>query len=85
MTEETYSLSQSIRNHEGFLINTKSLLEEISRNKDIYTPDDEFVIWFKQHLREFKNDVESTLKELILEKTYENQGLNPPYCYKTFK
>ena len=82
MTLETYSLSELIRNHEGILKETKNLLEEINRNKNIYNPTDEFVIWFKQHLREFKNEVESTLKQLIEEKTYENQGLNPPYCYK---
>ena len=79
-----YDLSKSIRNYEGYLKDTKALLEEVSRDKITFPPTSEHTIWFRQHLREFKNEVESTLKELILEKTYENQGMNPPYCYKKF-
>ena len=77
-----YSLTKLISNTEERTMCYKQLLEEVGRDKEHFPPTDEFVIWFKSHLREEKSRNQSLLKELIEEKTYENEGLNPPYCYK---
>lgn len=73
--------SSLIRNSEQRLLNYKKLLEEVNKNKDIYNPNDDFIIWYKDFLRENKNREQIWLRNLIEEKTYINQGLNPPFCY----
>ncbi|MBD3195134.1 MAG: hypothetical protein GF317_08775 [Candidatus Lokiarchaeota archaeon] len=70
-------LKELIKNSEQRVKEYKELLSNVFRNKDIDYPD-----WYKQLLRENKNREEVWLKELVKEKTYENQGLNPPFCYK---
>ncbi len=79
-----WDLKIAIKNSEQRLINFKKLLEEVHRDKDIFPSDDKFVKWFKTFLRENKNEEQENLKRLIKEKTYENQGLNPPYCYPEY-
>jgi hypothetical protein len=70
-------LKEMIRNSEQRVKEYKEMLSEVFRNKDIDYPD-----WYKQLLRDNKNHEESWLKELVKEKTYENQGLNAPFFYK---
>lgn len=43
----------------------------------------ENVNWYKQFLREEKNENEKELKHLQEELYNFRQGLNPPFCYKT--
>ena len=70
-----------IRSAETRSIDYKKMLEDIGRNRDIYPPNDETVQWFKSYIRENKNETDKWLKHLIEMKTYENQQLNPPFCY----
>jgi len=70
-----------IQNSEQRFISYKKLLEEVSRDKFNYPPNNEFVIWYKSHLRECKNSEELSLKKMVKDKTYENEGLNPPSFY----
>jgi len=77
-----YSLSGIIRSYEDMVASYKELLKESSMDKVNYPPDNELVIWYKANLREEKARCQSILKDLVKEKEYENQGLNPPFCYK---
>lgn len=76
------TLSELIKNSEERFISYKKLIEDVHKDKINFPPNDEFVIWYKNFLRENKNEEEIWLKKLISEKTNENQGINPPYCYK---
>ena len=38
--------------------------------------------WFRDSLRESKNSEEAWLSKLREERTFEKQGLNPPFCYE---
>jgi len=71
-----------IKNSEERFISYKKLLEELNKNKNIFIVDDKFVIWYKNFVRDCKNDEQIWLKKLIKEKTHENEGLNPISCYK---
>lgn len=75
-------LKELIKNTEERVASYKKMLEDVSRDKINFPPTDEFVEWYKSFLREFKNLEQSLLKDLVEEKTNENQGLNPPFCYK---
>ncbi len=65
-----------IKNCEYRMSSYKSMLEDIYKNKTVDYPE-----WYKEILREGKNHEKILLKELIAEKTNENEGLNPPYFY----
>ena len=56
----------------------KTELEAVSRDGS----EDELKGWYKSHLREMLNIEKAWLKRIIEEKTYENQGLNPPFLNK---
>jgi len=77
-----YFLSKIIRSFEDMVSSYKELLKESSMDKEHYPPENELVIWYKSSLREGKAECQSILKDLVKEKEYENQGLNPPFCYK---
>jgi len=66
-------MKELIKNSELRLVSYKKLLAEFART----APD-----WYKELLRENKNNEQVYLKKLVEEKTYENEGLNPPFCYK---
>jgi hypothetical protein len=70
-----------IKNCEERFIWYKKELENLHKDKEHYNPESEWTKWFKEHLRECKNDEEINLKEHREEQTYLRQGLNPPYCY----
>lgn len=74
-------LKASIRNAEIRIASCKNMLEEVSRDKIGFPPEDEIVIWYKANLREKKNYEQICLKILIEEKTYENEGMNSPSMY----
>ena len=74
-------LKTLIKNTEERIFCYKKLLEDVFKNKINYSTD-EFTIWYKTILRENKNFEEFILKSIIEEKTYEKDGLNPPFCYK---
>ena len=74
-------LKQLIANTEQRFISYKGMLEDVNRNRDIFPPEDEGVIKYKEMLRENKNSEQVYLKKMIEEKRNENEGLNPPWCY----
>lgn len=63
----------------------KKLLEDVSRDKAVFPPDNETVAWYKALIREQKNQEQSWLKKLVEEKRFENEGMNPPFCYSLKK
>lgn len=69
-------LKTLIHNSEVRIVGYKKILENVGRDKTTEYPD-----WYKPLLREFFNAEQKFHKELIEEKTYSNQGLNPPFCY----
>lgn len=74
-------LTTLIKNSENRVQYYKKTLEDAYKNKvddDVLKREME---WFKSLLRELKNREEIDLKKLVEEKTYYNQGLNPPYLY----
>lgn len=80
MPEEEF-LKHLIRFCEERYIWYKKQIEFVFKNKESFPPEDEMVIWYKEHLREQKNFEESKLKELRIEIEHLRQGLNPPWCY----
>lgn len=75
-------LKQYIRNTEERFKSYKTLLEEVNKDKIHFPANNPFVEWYKTLLRENKNFEQTLLKKLVEEKTFENEGLNPPFCYK---
>jgi hypothetical protein len=75
-------LKELIRNAEARFIWYKNEIELVGRDRINFPLTDELVIWYKAHLREMKNLEEGHLKELVKERQYANQGLNPPFCYR---
>ena len=75
-------LKQLIKNTEERFISYKVLLEDISKVK---LEPSELLTWYKSLLRDNKNNESSNLKKLVEEKTYENEGLNPPFLYNLKK
>ncbi len=78
-------LKELIKNSEERVASYKILLEQVGKDKVNFPPTDEFVEWYKSVLRDNKNLEQVRLKILTEEKTYENQGLNPFFCYKHYK
>ena len=78
-------LKHYIRFTEERYISYKKMLEDIFKDKINYPPGDEFVDWYKEHLREEKNKAEGSLKQLHTEIMHVKQGMNPPACYPTYK
>jgi len=69
-------LKARIRNCEERFISYKKMLEDVHRDKAAFPPDDPFVIWHKDSLRESKNQEEKWLDRLREERTY-YPGLTP--------
>jgi hypothetical protein len=78
-------LKNLVRSYEERYISYKKLLEDIFKNKSFFPDGDEFVEWYKELLREGKNSSESSLKEFREELTDFRQGMNPPFCYTSYK
>tara|TARA_R110000803_G_scaffold44486_3_gene94140 strand:+ start:6121 stop:6360 length:240 start_codon:yes stop_codon:yes gene_type:complete len=74
-------LKTLISNSEQRIVSYKTILGEVHSDKVGFPPDHEFVIEYKASLREAKNQEQVYLKELVEERTNENEGLNPPFCY----
>lgn len=62
----------------------KKQLEWVHKDKEIWPPEEENTIWYKEMLRENKNREEGDLKGLQLEMLHCKQGMNPPYCYPSY-
>jgi hypothetical protein len=75
-------LKDLIRNAEARFIWYKNEIEAVGRDRVNFPLTDELVVWYKAHLRESKNNEEIWMKNLVKEKQYENQGLNPPFTYR---
>ena len=84
MTQEEI-LKYCIKKTEERYISYKKMLEDIFKDKINFPIGDELVDWYKDLLREGKNKEEGSLKELHLEIVHLRQGINPPYCYSTYK
>lgn len=69
-------LKARIRSCEERFISYKKMLEDVHRDKKAFPPDDAFTIWFKDSLRESKNQEEGWLDRLRDERTY-YPGLTP--------
>ena len=67
-------LKELIRNTEERYVSYKKMLDEIFK-----TPGE--TEWFKEILRDGRNTEQTLLKKLVEEKSFENDGLNPPFCY----
>lgn len=80
MTQEEI-LKNLIRVTEERYISYKKMLEDIFKDRNSFPATDEFVIWFKEYLREQKNYEEGKLKELRLEMEHYRSRMNPPYMY----
>ncbi len=77
------TLKELIKRSEERYIDYKKQIEDAHRNKDQYNKvDPELFESFKLLLRDLKNSEEKWLKGLVEEKKFENEGLNPPFCYK---
>lgn len=75
------SLINIIKSSENRFIWYKQQLEFIFKNKEIYNPTDDFVVWYRNFLRDEKNESEKSLKSYKEELTYYRQELNPPSFY----
>jgi hypothetical protein len=63
-----------IKSSEDRYVSYKKILEEMYKISGI--PE-----WFREILRDGKNVEQGWLKKLVEEKSFENDGLNPPFCY----
>lgn len=82
--EELHSVKKFIGPAEQRIKDYKEMLTDVFRNSKKYLEqgtDPEFLDWYKDHLREMKNEEEKGLKYLIHCRKYEKEGLNPPGCY----
>lgn len=70
-----------IKNAEVRIKEYSELMKDIGMNKQIFDPNDEFVIWFRSYVRELLNEEKVRLKDMVEEQTHINQGLNPPSFY----
>lgn len=70
-----------IRNSEQRCSSYDKMLEDVNRDKISFPKEDVFVHEYKYLLRENKNKEKMWLKMLVNERTNENEGLNPDYCY----
>ena len=78
---DEYNISKSIKHYEEMISDYKSTLKWLFTYKEL-DKSSENIIWWKNFMREQINELSITLRELILEKTYENQGMNHPFCYE---
>jgi len=81
-------LKYLIKSTEERYIWYKKSIEDLYKNRESYEAGDwkiEFMVWFKDHLREMKNSEESRLKELRVEIEHCRSGLNPPGMYTRYK
>ena len=60
----------------------EQMMDDMYKDVKSYISNSEFSIWFKTFLREQKNLEQSNLKLLVDEKSHENVGMNPPWCYR---
>lgn len=67
-----------IKNAEDIVLSYKAMLEDAYKNKALFGDDFES---YKALLRENKNYEELRLKNLVEERIFEKEGLNPPFCY----
>lgn len=74
-------LKDLVRNAEERYIWYKNEIENVGRNRTIFDPKDELVIWYKAHLREMKNAADTWLAKVREELRDHRQGLNPAFCY----
>jgi len=81
---EILELKTLIKNSEERVVDYKKMLEEVHKDKINFPPNSELTVWYKTFLRENKNSEQLWLKELIEERTYENEGLNPPFYYPEY-
>ena len=77
-------LKTLIKNSEERVSDYKKMLEDVHKDKINFPSTDESVIWYKSLLREHKNSEQIWSKKLIEERTCENEGLNPPFCYQEY-
>lgn len=78
-------LKHLIKFTEERYISYKKMLEDVFKDKVSFPPGDEFTEWYKELLREGKNREEGLLKDLREEIEYFRQGMNPPFCYGSYK
>jgi hypothetical protein len=71
-----------VRNAEERYIWYKKEVENVYKDKVSFPPDEELVIWYKQHLREMKTVEEGWMKENIKTLNYLKEGLDYPFLYK---
>jgi hypothetical protein len=77
-------LKELIKNSNERVTDYKNLLEEVYKDKITFPLDNDLVNWYKSFLRENKNLEQNLLKQLVKEKTFENEGLNPPFYYPEY-
>ena len=76
-------LKYLIKNTETRYIEYTKMLADLFKNKALY--DVESFDWYKENLRDGKNSEEKTLKSLRLELEHLRHGMNPPFCYVSYK
>lgn len=74
-------LKHLVRFSEERFIWYKSQLQRIHKDREVWSPDDEFTILYKGWIKELENNEEKWLKKNREELTYLRQGMNPPFCY----
>lgn len=62
----------------------KDRLQDAFKTSKSWLCSDEDKEWYKNLLRDEKNKLELTLKEVVQEQTNLREGLNPPFCFKKF-
>ena len=82
--EETF-LKALVRNAEADYISYKQMIEVIGRNRDVFDPTNEDIVWLKAHLRDMKNMREHDLSKYRQDLTNIRQGLNPEYMYNSWR
>ena len=75
-------LKTLIRNTEERIVDYKNILKDIGQNKKLFLTDDESLEFYKSYVRDMKNKEEINLKKLVDERKFENENLNPTFCYK---
>lgn len=78
-------LKELVRQEEDRYISYKKMLEDTFKHKESFPVGDELSEWYKELLREGKNSSESRLKHLREELTDYRQGMNPSFCYNSYK
>lgn len=76
-------LKYLIKNTEARYIDYTKMLADLFKNKDLYAG--EHFDWYKDTLRDNKNSEEKALKSLRLELEHLRHGMNPPFCYVSYK